>query len=316
MRLPGLLFWGLLALPLMAAELEVCRFRDNKVGAVSLTFDDGTRDHLHRALPLLTKYCFRGTFYIISSRVPAKVSNPESMHGNLTWEEIGVLLDAGHEIGNHSLSHYQLTKEPDPAKLRKEINAPLPIFQEKLGITPETFCYPGCSNTPEIEKIVLEHHLGASRWRVGCGGEKFTLEKWNRELDKIIVRQTDEAMMIHSVVSTGGYAAFPTETMFEECLASLKEREALLWVDTYAAVCRYKLLRDGATLKILSRDNGKIEADLQCAPVKPVTGTLTVCYTGKEKIQVRQNSAVVPTRRTAAGTIFDIAPGKFQIQQD
>ena len=64
-------------------------------GAISLTFDDGLSSQLKIAVPLLNKYGLRGTFYL--------VPKGEDWKNKLyPWREIA---RAGHEIGNHSLSH-------------------------------------------------------------------------------------------------------------------------------------------------------------------------------------------------------------------
>ncbi|MFQ5915830.1 MAG: polysaccharide deacetylase family protein [Nitrospinota bacterium] len=67
-----------------------------KVGAVSLTFDDGMPSQLEQAIPLLRKYGLKGTFYV----------NPNY---SLNWTQSvrlwqQVVLE-GHEIGNHTDSH-------------------------------------------------------------------------------------------------------------------------------------------------------------------------------------------------------------------
>ena len=55
-------------------KISICKFKDNKKAAVCLTFDDGCKDHLTIAAPLLKKYGYKGTFYIVVSRVPSKKS--------------------------------------------------------------------------------------------------------------------------------------------------------------------------------------------------------------------------------------------------
>jgi peptidoglycan-N-acetylglucosamine deacetylase len=68
---------------------------DGCMGAVSLTFDDGISSQLDRAIPVMREFGLRGTFYI-----PPRGDN---------WREVlqpwRAVYDAGHEIGNHSLSH-------------------------------------------------------------------------------------------------------------------------------------------------------------------------------------------------------------------
>jgi len=64
-------------------------------GAVSLTFDDGTQNQLDKAVPVLDEFGLRGTFYV----VPRGEDWRQRM---APWRAVAA---AGHEIGNHSLSH-------------------------------------------------------------------------------------------------------------------------------------------------------------------------------------------------------------------
>jgi hypothetical protein len=64
-------------------------------GGVSLTFDDGTKNQLEKAVPVLDEFGFKGTFYI----------NPKGEDWQTrynAWREVAV---HGHEIGNHTLTH-------------------------------------------------------------------------------------------------------------------------------------------------------------------------------------------------------------------
>ncbi len=64
-------------------------------GALSLTFDDGLPNQLEKAVPLLAEFDLRATFYL-------------SPRGNDWRERLApwqAIHEAGHEIGNHSLSH-------------------------------------------------------------------------------------------------------------------------------------------------------------------------------------------------------------------
>jgi peptidoglycan/xylan/chitin deacetylase (PgdA/CDA1 family) len=69
---------------------------------VILTFDDGFEDQYTNAYPLLEKYGFVGTFFIITSF--ADEGRPEYM----SWSEIEFLHAQGMEIGSHSYTHPSL----------------------------------------------------------------------------------------------------------------------------------------------------------------------------------------------------------------
>jgi peptidoglycan/xylan/chitin deacetylase (PgdA/CDA1 family) len=70
--------------------------------AVILTFDDGFKDQYTNAYPLLKKYGFVGTFFIITGFVDE--GRPEYM----SWSEIELLHAEGMEIGSHSYTHPSL----------------------------------------------------------------------------------------------------------------------------------------------------------------------------------------------------------------
>lgn len=64
-------------------------------GALSLTFDDGLSSQLEIAVPALNEHGLHATFYFCP--------NGDDWRSNLSsWREVA---EAGHEIGNHSLTH-------------------------------------------------------------------------------------------------------------------------------------------------------------------------------------------------------------------
>lgn len=70
-------------------------------GLVSLTFDDGWRSIYENALPLLTKYNFTSTQYLLTSTV----DYPDYM----TTQMMQSLAAAGNEIAGHTVHHCDLT---------------------------------------------------------------------------------------------------------------------------------------------------------------------------------------------------------------
>ena len=69
---------------------------------VVLTFDDGFEDQYTNAYPLLKRYGFVGTFFVITRF--ADEERPEYM----SWSEIELLHANGMEIGSHSYTHPSL----------------------------------------------------------------------------------------------------------------------------------------------------------------------------------------------------------------
>jgi hypothetical protein len=135
-------------------------------GAVSLTFDDGMRSHLERAIPMLNEHQLQGTFYVIA--------RGEDWRARL--EPWRAAAQAGHEIGNHTVSHpcswaFKTTRDTALEEMTIE-DIEAEIVEGKRRITeaiPEqplhTFCYP-CYHTHVGEgptrqsyvPVVAKHH--------------------------------------------------------------------------------------------------------------------------------------------------------------
>lgn len=259
-------------------SVSICKFKDDKKAAVCLTFDDGCKDHLTVAAPLLKKYGYKGTFYIIINRV-----KPQENKKKLIWPEIKQLADAGHEIGNHSMKHYQLKKAKSRKDLEYEIIAPLAIFKEKIGITPETFCYPGNSKTPEAIKLAESVHVGSTKGRrYFYGSEKFSLKTQGKWLDNAIKKGEEHQAMIHGIVpGGGGWRPFKNAAVFEGILKNLKQRDKDLWVCTFSDLCKYKKVRDTTKISV-SQDKGKTSFDIVATEKFniPVTVKVSPCPAG------------------------------------
>lgn len=67
---------------------------------IILTFDDGTGSHYDIVRPNLNSRGIRGVFYIVTGQV--------GQSGYLDWSKIQELINDGHEIGSHTVSHPEL----------------------------------------------------------------------------------------------------------------------------------------------------------------------------------------------------------------
>ena len=69
---------------------------------VILTFDDGYENNYTNAYPLLKKYGFVGTFFIVTEPVD------RGRAGYMSWAQIEIMSTGGMEIGAHSSTHPDL----------------------------------------------------------------------------------------------------------------------------------------------------------------------------------------------------------------
>ena len=129
-----------------------------KVGkVVGITFDDGFKNNLVEALPILKKNGFSATCYIISQNIGGinhwdlDKGIPENplMNGN----EIKEWIDSGMKIGSHTQNHVRLA-ESDIKTTTKEITQSKLDLETQFNCSIEHFCYPYGSYNDEIIAIV------------------------------------------------------------------------------------------------------------------------------------------------------------------
>jgi peptidoglycan/xylan/chitin deacetylase (PgdA/CDA1 family) len=70
--------------------------------AVVFPFDDAYKSQYTNAKPILDKYGYKATFYIVCNYV--------ENNGRLTWEDITSLYKEGHDIGSHTMNHADLSQ--------------------------------------------------------------------------------------------------------------------------------------------------------------------------------------------------------------
>jgi peptidoglycan/xylan/chitin deacetylase (PgdA/CDA1 family) len=99
---------------------------------VVITFDDGNLDVYTTAFPIMRELGFVGAFYIVGNRLGAD--------GFVGTAELSELVNAGWEVGSHSMTHADLTL--DHTILRAEILESRLALEEALGVPVRSLAYP------------------------------------------------------------------------------------------------------------------------------------------------------------------------------
>ena len=120
--------------------------------ALSLTLDDARVTQVDRGLALLARHGVKATFYVSP---PALVERLEG------WREA---VRAGHEIGNHTLTHPcsanfafardNSLEEASLESMAHELDEASRRVEELLAVRPVTFAYP-CGNTFVSRQVSL-----------------------------------------------------------------------------------------------------------------------------------------------------------------
>jgi peptidoglycan/xylan/chitin deacetylase (PgdA/CDA1 family) len=112
---------------------------------IAITFDDGYQGILDHALPVLQRYSFTATVFVVTGYVGRANTwdvNPGwRTFPHLSWEGLSHLRDAGVEVGSHTVSHRDLTTlSCDQAA--EEIESSREELHRQLGVEADVLSYP------------------------------------------------------------------------------------------------------------------------------------------------------------------------------
>ena len=177
MHMQFLSLLGYQGLSMTALQPYLRGVRTGKV--VGITFDDGYLNNLVHAAPVLQRYGFSATCYVVS----------QLLGKNNIWDmETGVaqtpLMDlsqlklwqaSGQEVGAHTKSHARLS-QLDSVHAREEIAGCKRELESLLGVAVDHFCYPYGEFTQEHAAMAREagYRSATTTQRSRClAGEAF-----------------------------------------------------------------------------------------------------------------------------------------------
>lgn len=109
---------------------------------LALTFDDGYRNLLVHAIPILAEKGFPATFFVNSSS--ADRGNP-----HLDWSALREAASAGIEIGSHGIEHLDLARVPLTQAI-DQLDGCRRAIEDRLGVPVSTCAYPFGRSTPPL----------------------------------------------------------------------------------------------------------------------------------------------------------------------
>ena len=108
---------------------------------VLLTFDDGGLDNYSVAFPILKRYGFTATFFVITGHV--------GRSGSMDWDDLREMAGAGMFIGSHTVTHAKLTGVTDTALASELVDSRAAIDRE-IGETDYVLSYPNGAYDPRV----------------------------------------------------------------------------------------------------------------------------------------------------------------------
>ncbi|MDD2747407.1 MAG: polysaccharide deacetylase family protein [Acidithiobacillus ferrooxidans] len=182
-RQMALLHWlGYRGLSMSAALPYLRGEREGKVAVITL--DDGYRDNLECALPVLLHYGYTATCYVVSAAIGTDNHWDAQQLGThkplMDLNELCRWRDAGMEIGAHSRHHPHLP-ELSESELDDEVAGSRRELEGLLAVPVTQFCYPyGAAGLREREAARRAGFAAAvtvRRGRAQPGGDLFGLPR-------------------------------------------------------------------------------------------------------------------------------------------
>lgn len=170
---------------------------------VVITFDDGYLDTYENALPILEKFNFTATVFIVSGLVGKRnqwirdEKYPEKYL--MGWREIEEMKENGVSIGSHTISHRRLsTLDCEDAK--NEIESSKKFLEDRLRTAINYFAYPyGDFNDSTVKMVIEAGYKSACSTRSGFNSKEVSLF----ELRRLDIFGTDSLLQFAIKVAFG-----------------------------------------------------------------------------------------------------------------
>ena len=153
---------------------------------IAITFDDGFKDNFENALPVLKKYGFPATLFVVSGLIGKtntwmlEKKMPE--RELISYEEIQAMAKNKIEIGSHTVSHADMTSI-GPEELSEEVRKSKEDIESETGIPVRFFAYPyGRLNESARRAVMDAGYKAACSTRSGFN---------NNEVDPFILRRME-----------------------------------------------------------------------------------------------------------------------------
>ncbi|MFH1791407.1 MAG: polysaccharide deacetylase family protein [Candidatus Omnitrophota bacterium] len=170
---------------------------------VTITFDDGFRNNYLCAYPVLKRYGFPATIFVITGHIGSK--------DYLTWDDIKELQDNNITIGSHTKSHLWLVGMSDE-KLRDEIFGSKEVLEKGTGRKIDFFSYPIGAYDERVQAVVKD-----AGYKAACATNPGPHKRWDDiyALKRVRISRTANNMFV-LWIETSGYYTFIKEVRDEE----------------------------------------------------------------------------------------------------
>jgi peptidoglycan/xylan/chitin deacetylase (PgdA/CDA1 family) len=159
---------------------------------VAITFDDGFRNFYKHGLPVLQRYNFPATLFLVTDYCGKNNGWPSQRNSIvsrplLSWAEVSEMSKDGVSFGSHTMSHPDLRRLP-VREVEKELVASKKAIEDATSQPVEMFAYPYGYSNETVRVFTRTHFSLACSTTLGFvspGSDLFALER----LDMYYIRR-------------------------------------------------------------------------------------------------------------------------------
>ena len=150
---------------------KLTELRSTPPPAVAVTFDDGYQNFLEAAAPVLGKYSFPATVFLVTDYCGGSNNWPSQPAGVpelplMSWQTIAELSRSGVEFGAHTATHPSLAGL-DEDSMREEILSSKKRVEDATGKPASSFAYPYGVMPEPAQNLVARHFSAGCSTRLG-----------------------------------------------------------------------------------------------------------------------------------------------------
>jgi len=167
---------------------------------VVITLDDGYKDNFEYAYPVLKRFGFPATIFIITDFIGKDF--PAGKMQFLNWDEVIAMSKDRISFGSHTKTHFYLGVVIDEKAAFEEIEGSKKAIEQKIGMPVDYFCYPGGGFNEEAKSLVTK-----AGYKGACATNRGFAD-FNRdvyELKRIKVTNSDMTKPFSFWVKLSGY---------------------------------------------------------------------------------------------------------------
>ena len=303
-------------------EYEVAPWHGFKQAAITYSFDDGSRNQLLKAVPILDKYNLKATFNLITQS-----SND--------WEGFKAAAENGHEIASHTITHSHLP-EQDKETQTQEFKESKKLIEKMIGQECVTLAYPYCE--PGDYDLIQKYYISArvcwgtlishntndmyilSSIGIGSESDYKRAEDINALADLALKEKKWLVFLIHGI-DNQAYSPFDSLELEKHIKYVLKDDN--IWVATFKDISKYILEANSLIIKENKNEEGDTiievstgyKTDLTKLDV-PVTVARVLDDKCENVVISKENYLDEIDKQIESGrVIFDVVPGEKYIMK-